>query len=166
MVAILTNRVSRKLTRQQRSEYCQDMVFLVPKLRIVRRVAITYFAAMLLVGISFAEATGVIEGTVVYTNGVPVIGATVYANRLGAFVSASIVPHASTDGDGHYSLNLPFGRYSLAAGKPEEDYPDALYDTFYHGGWQATGSQDLVNQEQNCRGSTTRQEGRNSYWQR
>jgi hypothetical protein len=109
------------------------MVFLVPKLKIMRHLAITFFEAVLLVGVSFGEATGVIEGTVVYTNGVPVIGATVCAYRLGAFVSASIVPHASTDGDGHYSLDLPFGRYSLVAGKPEEDYPDALYDTFYHG---------------------------------
>lgn len=99
----------------------------------MRRLVVMSCAAILLVGISFGETTGLIEGTVVDPNGVPVIGATVYAFLMGAFVSASIVPHSSTDGDGQYSLHLPFGRYSLAAGKPEEDYPDALYDTFYHG---------------------------------
>ena len=82
---------------------------------------------------SRAQITGVIQGTVRDGSDVPVVHATVYARLQGVYVFRAIVPHTETGEDGRYRLELPFGQYSLAAGKPEEGYPDALYYTFYYG---------------------------------
>lgn len=90
-------------------------------------------SVLMLTAASYGQATGVIEGTVKDGSGVPVVSATVYAQRQGVYVLRAIVPHSSTNAQGRYSLQLPFGEYSLAVGKPEEGYPDALYATFYYG---------------------------------
>jgi len=89
-------------------------------------------SVLMLAVASYGQTTGVIEGTVKDGSGVPLVSATVYARPQGVVLRA-IVPHSSTDAQGRYSLQLPFGRYSLAAGKPEKGYPDALYATFYYG---------------------------------
>ena len=93
-------------------------------------------AALLLTGTSFSQTAGLIEGTVLDYNGSPVAAATVYAHPMGV-VMHSIVPHSLTDTAGHYSVKVRFGRFALAAGKPEDDYPDALNYTFYFGFQQA-----------------------------
>jgi hypothetical protein len=82
---------------------------------------------------SRAQITGVIQGIVRDGSDVPVVHATVYARPQGIFVFRAIEPHTETDREGRYRLEVPFGQYSLAAGNPDEGYPDALYYTFYYG---------------------------------
>ena len=97
--------------------------------RVTVRAILAFFV---LAGACFGQMTGFIEGTVVDPTGALVGDATVYAHPMGVVMS-SIVPHAVTDSSGHYSLRVRLGQYSLAAGKPEEGYPDPLYYTFYFG---------------------------------
>jgi hypothetical protein len=79
-----------------------------------------------------AQQSGSISGTVSDERGRPVAEATVYALPVGLFL-ASIIPHVSTDTEGHYVFSkLPYGRYSLSAAKPEDNYPP-LYEGFYGG---------------------------------
>lgn len=81
------------------------------------------------------ERAGVIDGTVVYEDGKPAKGATVYAVPLGRPLLA-IIPHDDTDEAGHFAIHIHrswFGRFAVAAKKEDEDYPDTS-EQFYSDG--------------------------------
>jgi len=81
------------------------------------------------------ERTGVIDGTVVYEDGRPAKGATVYAVPLGRPMLA-IIPHNDTDDAGHFAIRVSrswFGKFVVAAKKEDEDYPD-MSNQFYSDG--------------------------------
>jgi hypothetical protein len=81
----------------------------------------------LLVGVSFGQGYGSIEGTVTDEGGMAVSGATVYAFSIGRPTAAAI-PTTETDPEGHYIFKrLDYGRYAVAAGKPAEGYPTPWY---------------------------------------
>jgi hypothetical protein len=78
---------------------------------------------------------GLIDGTVFYDDGRPVKDATVSAQPLGRPMGA-IVPHADTDETGYFAIHISrswFGRFSVAAKKEDEDYPDMSMQ-FYNDG--------------------------------
>ncbi len=50
--------------------------------------------------------TGLIDGTVVYEDGIPTKGATVYAYPLGRPM-ATIIPQADTDEIGYFRIEIP-----------------------------------------------------------
>ncbi len=79
--------------------------------------------------------TGLIDGTVVYEDGIPTKGATVYAYPLGRPM-ATIIPQADTDEIGYFRIEIPsswFGKFAVAAKKEDEDYPD-MSKQFYSDG--------------------------------
>jgi hypothetical protein len=79
--------------------------------------------------------TGSIDGTVLYEDGRPTKGATVYASPLGRPI-IGIIPHADTDETGYFRIAIPsswFGRFAVAAKKEDEDYPD-MSTQFYSDG--------------------------------
>ena len=79
--------------------------------------------------------TGLIDGTVIYEDGRPVKGATVYAVPLGRPMAA-IIPHAETDETGYFVIHVSrswFGKFVVAAKKEDEDYPD-MSRQFYSDG--------------------------------
>lgn len=80
-----------------------------------------------------AEA-GLIDGTVVYSDGKPVNAATAYATPLGRPLAA-IIPHDKTNEAGHFAIRIPaswFGRFAVTAKKEDEDYPEM--NQFYSNG--------------------------------
>jgi hypothetical protein len=83
-----------------------------------------------------AEADrGLIDGTVIYEDGKPVKGATVYADPVGRPIGA-IIPHADTDEIGYFAIHISrswFGKFAVAAKKEDEDYPD-MSKQFYSDG--------------------------------
>jgi hypothetical protein len=77
---------------------------------------------------------GLIEGTVVYENGRPAGGATVYASGPMGIPFGGIVPHSKADEKGHFAIaNLWLGKYAVGAEKLDEDYPN-MSEQFYSGG--------------------------------
>jgi len=79
--------------------------------------------------------TGLIDGTVVYEDGTPTKGATVYAYPLERPM-ATIIPQADTDEIGYFRIEIPslwFGKFAVAAKKEDEDYPD-MSKQFYSDG--------------------------------
>jgi Carboxypeptidase regulatory-like domain len=77
----------------------------------------------LLVGVSFGQGYGSIEGTVTDEGGMVISGATVYAFSIRR-PTASAIPSAETDAEGHYIFKrLDYGRYAVAPAKPADDYP-------------------------------------------
>ena len=79
--------------------------------------------------------TGLIDGTVIYEDGKPVKGATVYAVPLGRPMAA-VIPHADSDETGYFAIHISrswFGRFAVAAKKEDEDYPD-MSQQFYSDG--------------------------------
>jgi hypothetical protein len=79
--------------------------------------------------------TGSIDGTVLYEDGRPTKGATVYASPLGRPI-IGIIPHADTDETGYFRIAIPsswFGKFAVAAKKEDEDYPD-MSTQFYSDG--------------------------------
>jgi carboxypeptidase family protein len=92
----------------------------------------------LLIGVLFlsvlspAQDNGRISGTVADDTGTPVRNATVYAHPMDRPLYG-VIPHAISDDTGAYIISkLEYGRYSVSAAKPEDDYPE-LYLTFYVG---------------------------------
>jgi Carboxypeptidase regulatory-like domain len=82
---------------------------------------------------SSAQQNGTIAGTVLDRNGSAISHAKVTAQYvcLTACVMATALPQTQTDEQGHYELKrLQYGRYSVSAEKPEDDYPP-LYLLFY-----------------------------------
>lgn len=78
---------------------------------------------------------GLIEGTVLYEDGRPVPGATVYADPLGIGLGA-VIPHADTDTGGNFTIHIHrswFGRFAVTAEKATEDFPPTHYQ-FYSDG--------------------------------
>lgn len=76
---------------------------------------------------------GAIEGSVLYGNGSPAIGATVYSQPMDRGM-AGIIPHAKTDEAGHFSIpNLWLGKFAVGAEKLDEDYPNMTMQ-FYSDG--------------------------------
>jgi hypothetical protein len=93
------------------------------------RLALT--SVLALTSFSFPQE-GSIVGTIVDAGGNLVTGATAYARPVGR-IHVGITPHASTNANGEFVIaKLGFGKYSLGAAKPEEDYPE-LYFAFYTG---------------------------------
>jgi|HubBroStandDraft_1064217.scaffolds.fasta_scaffold19223_1 hypothetical protein len=81
----------------------------------------------LLVGVSFGQGYGLIEGTLTDEGGMAISGATVYAMRIGR-PTASAIPIAETDAAGHYIFKrLDYGRYVVAPAKPADGYPTPWY---------------------------------------
>lgn len=78
---------------------------------------------LLLVGLSFGQGYGSIEGTLTDEGGMAISGATVYAMRIGR-PTASAIPTAGTDAEGHYIFKrLGYGHYAVAPAKPADGYP-------------------------------------------
>jgi hypothetical protein len=76
---------------------------------------------------------GLIEGTVHYDDGRPVVGATVYSQPMDRGM-AGIVPHAKTDEAGHFAItHLWLGKFAVGAEKLDEDYPNMTMQ-FYSDG--------------------------------
>ena len=78
---------------------------------------------------------GLIDGTVLYEDGRPAKGATVYSSPLARPI-IGIIPHADTDETGHFRIDIPsswFGKFAVAAMKEDEDYPD-MSKQFYSDG--------------------------------
>jgi hypothetical protein len=95
----------------------------------LRQLALT--SVLALTSFSFPQE-GSIVGTIVDAGGNLVTGATAYARPVGR-IHVGITPHASTNANGEFVIpKLGFGKYSLGAAKPEEDYPE-LYFAFYTG---------------------------------
>jgi len=79
------------------------------------------------------EDKGVIQGTVIYEDGNPVKGATVYAGPMGRPI-IGIVPHTTTSESGHFKItHLWLGKYAVGAEKLDEDYTN-MTDQFYSNG--------------------------------
>lgn len=86
-------------------------------------------------GAQSESPAGLINGTVLYEDGMPVRGASVYAVPLGRPLAA-IIPHADTDAAGRFSIHIFrswFGKFAVAAKKEDEDYPD-MSSQFYSNG--------------------------------
>jgi len=80
---------------------------------------------------SAEEDKGVIQGTVIYEDGNPVNGATVYASAMFG-LGAGITPNAKTDETGHFVIgHLSLGKYAVTGEKQDEDYP-RMVDRFYN----------------------------------
>ena len=80
---------------------------------------------------SAEEDMGVIQGTVIYEDGNPVNGATVYASAIFG-LGAGIIPNAKTDKTGHFAItHLLLGKYAVTGEKQDEDYP-RMVDRFYN----------------------------------
>jgi len=80
---------------------------------------------------SAEEDKGVIQGTVIYEDGNPVNGATVYASAMFG-LGAGITPNAKTDETGHFVIaHLLLGKYAVTGEKQDEDYP-RMVDRFYN----------------------------------
>ena len=80
--------------------------------------------------VSAEEDDGVIFGTVIYEDGRPVHGATVYAAAMDR-VGAGIIPNAKTNETGHFEIaHLLMGKYRVTGDKQDEDYPDMM-NRFY-----------------------------------
>jgi hypothetical protein len=106
----------------------------------------TYLIAATLLGLGAEQQSGtppsrteadagLIDGTVIYEDGRPVKGATVYAVPLGRAMAA-IIPHADTDEAGFFAIRISrswFGKFAVAAKKEDEDYPD-MSKQFYSDG--------------------------------
>jgi len=91
---------------------------------LLNRLILPFF---LLVGVSFGQGYGSVEGTVTDEGGMAVSGATVYAFSIGRPTAAAI-PTAETDPEGHYVFKrLDYGRYAVAPAKPAEGYPTPWY---------------------------------------
>lgn len=81
----------------------------------------------LLAGVSFGQGYGSIEGTLTDDGGMAISGATVYAMRIGR-PTASALPTAETDAEGHYVFKrLDYGRYTVAPAKPAYGYPTPFH---------------------------------------
>jgi hypothetical protein len=83
--------------------------------------------------ISAAQQYGRISGTVLDRHGSPVAHAKVTADYVCVkpCVKAMALDQTEADDDGYYEFKrLEYGRYSVSAEKPEEDYPP-LYYPFY-----------------------------------
>jgi hypothetical protein len=79
------------------------------------------------------ESRGTIQGTVSYEDGRPVKDATVYAHPLDRGMAA-IVPHATTDESGHFTVSrLWLGKYAVGGEKLDQDYPN-MTSQFYSDG--------------------------------
>lgn len=80
---------------------------------------------------SAEQDKGVIQGTVIYEDGNPVNGATVYASVMDG-LGAGITPNAKTDETGHFAIaHLLLGKYAVTAEKQDEDYP-RMVNRFYN----------------------------------
>jgi hypothetical protein len=79
-----------------------------------------------------AKMSGVIRGTVVNADGMPVAHATVYAVPQGFGLNDAIPRSVKSDRNGAFDFRggLPFGSYKVYAKKVEDSYPDPL-DSFY-----------------------------------
>jgi hypothetical protein len=78
---------------------------------------------------------GLIDGIVLYEDGRPANGATVYAIPIGV-VMAAVVPHSDSDKDGRFAIHIQrswFGKFGVATKKDDEDYPDMSLQ-FYSAG--------------------------------
>jgi hypothetical protein len=81
---------------------------------------------------SFAQFNSVIRGTVVDENERPVQGAIVSATPIDRPI-IGMVPYDTSDSNGAFAISkLEYGRYSVTARKPEDDYPDLEW-AFYAG---------------------------------
>src|SRR5438445_12409746 len=71
---------------------------------------------------SAEEDKGVIQGTVIYEDGNPINGATVYASAMFG-LGAGITPNAKTDETGHFVIALLLlGKYAVTWEKQDDDY--------------------------------------------
>jgi hypothetical protein len=82
--------------------------------------------------------SGLVNGTVLYEDGRPVHGATVFASPIGRPIGA-IIPHSNSDETGHFAIRVPgswFGGFAVAAKKEDEDYPDMSRQFYSDGKFQ------------------------------
>jgi len=99
---------------------------------IMDRLTAAFIVVLVVASLSFGQDNGSVHGTVVDNSGIPVKGATVYANPLDRPL-AGIIPQVVSDVDGSFSISkLDYGRYSVYAAKPDEGYPELSF-AFYTG---------------------------------
>jgi hypothetical protein len=97
----------------------------------MNRFRLTLMSVLALSSLAFSQE-GSIVGTVVDEDGNFVAGATAYASSVSR-LHQGVTPYASTDVNGQFVISkLDFGKYSVWAAKPIEDYPE-LYLAFYTG---------------------------------
>ncbi|HZD77407.1 MAG TPA: carboxypeptidase-like regulatory domain-containing protein [Acidobacteriaceae bacterium] len=97
------------------------------------RVLVLYLLLLsfaLLIEPAWAQQYGTLSGRVLDLHKAPVADATVYAVPVGV-VWVGIIPHTSTDAEGHYRLPIRYGRYSVSPAKPNAGYPP-LYLELYN----------------------------------
>lgn len=94
------------------------------------------------------ENRGVIQGIVTYEDGAPVKDATVYAQPMGRMMM-SIVPHATTDEDGHFVIShLWLGKYAVGGEKQDEGYANMTMQFYSDGKFETvvlTSSSSVAN---------------------
>jgi hypothetical protein len=96
------------------------------------RLTTAFIGVLVAASLSFGQDNGSVHGTVEDESGIPVKGATVYANPLDRPMAGTI-PQDISDENGSFSISkLDYGRYSVSAAKPDEGYPELNF-AFYTG---------------------------------
>lgn len=97
----------------------------------MKRLIVTSLLLLPLASSGQPEHVGRITGTVLDASGSPTAGATAYARNLRGF--SGMLPKGRTDDSGHFVIEtLPFGQYSVSAGKKDSGYADSG-EAFYSG---------------------------------